>query len=145
MHWDAGARFAMECFIEKWGIHMKRIIFIAAFFILMSVMPVAANAATAGTMEYNETAGRMQFYDGTQWYYFAAGLPGGSCSVPGQMDYDTLLSSYKTCNGSNWLYVGGLPTLSLCSQAGTMDYISSTFMVCNGLLWVNIKGVVATS
>lgn len=124
---------------------MKHLVFAVLGIIALAGFSMRANALSAGTMDYNTTAGRMSFYDGTQWYYFAAGLPGGACTSAGTMDFDTLLTSYKVCNGSQWTYVGGVVTLSVCSVPGQMDYNGSTFLVCNGLLWVNIKGLVVTS
>jgi hypothetical protein len=101
-----------------------------------------AHAQQAGTMRYNSTAKQYEFYDGSQWYYLGLGLALGSCTQEAQMDYDPLLAvaSYKYCNGTNWIRIVGVPTLMPCSGAGTMDYMSNTFMVCNGLLWTNIKG-----
>ncbi len=123
---------------------MKRII-LSAMFVFLAMMPSLAQAATAGTLDYNTTTGRMQFFDGVQWYSFSIGLPGGACTTAGQMDYDTLLSTYKTCDGSSWTYVAGIPTLSVCTKEAEIQYTASSFYYCNGLLWVNMKGLVATS
>lgn len=123
---------------------MKKVV-LSMIFTLLVLLPAGAQAVTAGTLDYNPTSGRMQFYDGVQWYSFGIGLPGGACTTPGQMDYDTLLSTYKTCNGSVWTYVAGIPTLSVCTKEAEMEYTASSFYYCNGLLWVNMKGLVATS
>ncbi len=115
--------------------------------LLSALMPLHSARADMleGTMQYDQVAGKMEFFDGSQWYYFASGLPLGACTAPGSMDYNTLLGSYQVCNGSLWVQVAGTLTLNVCLSSGTMDYRNSTFMVCNGLLWVDIKGAVVTS
>jgi hypothetical protein len=121
--------------------------------ILRTIIPVlfallfatAAQAQLAGTMQYNKSAGRMEFFDGLQWYYFAASLPAGSCSQPGSMDYNTLLNSFETCNGTVWTLVGGTVTLNTCPTPGMIDYIGSSFQYCNGLVWVDLRGPVVSS
>jgi hypothetical protein len=104
-----------------------------------------ARAEQAGTMRYNSSTKMMEFYDGSAWYNFGIGLGLGACTTEGQMDFDNLLSNYKFCNGTTWIRIIGIPTLAVCSKKGEMDFNGSTFLVCNGLLWTNIKGTWASS
>lgn len=100
----------------------------------------------AGSMRYNPVSRQMEFYDGTRWYNFGLGLALGTCNTPGAMDYEPLiLISYQYCNGTNWVKIVGIPTLAVCNRAGMIDFRQSTFMVCNGLLWANIKGPAVSS
>jgi hypothetical protein len=114
--------------------------------LLSAMLPLqSARADTAGTMRYNQSAGKMEFFNGTQWYYMSAGLPVGACTQAGSMDYNALLSAFQMCNGSNWIQILGSLTLNVCLTPGMMDYRNSTFMYCNGLLWLDMKGAVVTS
>jgi hypothetical protein len=113
---------------------------------LSALLPLqSARADTAGTMRYNATASKMEFFNGTQWYFFSVGLPVGACTQAGSMDYNTLLGAFQFCDGSNWNQILGGLTLNVCPTPGMMDYRNSTFMYCNGLLWLDMKGAVVTS
>ncbi|HEY8189999.1 MAG TPA: hypothetical protein VIF12_04895 [Micavibrio sp.] len=115
----------------------------AFLFVLHCAHPAAAQQA--GTREYNYVTHQMKFYDGSQWYNFGIGAALGACANEGSMEYDPLvITSYKYCNGTNWIKVVGIPTLAFCSSAGAMDFDGSTYLVCNGLVWTNIKGILAS-
>jgi hypothetical protein len=109
------------------------------------LLPAAARAEQAGTMHFNHVSKELEFYDGATWYSVAISIPLGSCGSEGTMDYDALLLSYKYCDGTFWVRVIGVPTLALCSKAGEMEFSGGTFLVCNGLLWTNIKGAPISS
>jgi hypothetical protein len=116
------------------------------FLFLLVVLSNPARAAEqAGTMRFNSGTKMMEFYDGHAWYNFGIGLALGACGTAGMMDFDNLLSNYKFCNGTSWIRIIGIPTLAVCSKKGEMDFNGSTFLVCNGLLWTNIKGTWASS
>jgi hypothetical protein len=99
-----------------------------------------AYAVNAGVMEYDYNIHAPRFYDGTKWYGLNLGLPLGTCTEEGQMDFNMLLTTFQYCNGSNWIKVIGSLTLAVCTTKGQMDFNGSTFLVCNGLLWMDIKG-----
>jgi len=106
----------------------------------------AEAADVEGTMRYNEVSKQMEFYDGVRWYNFGLGVILGTCTQAGAMDYEPLLlTSYQYCNGTHWVKIVGIPTLAVCPTAGMIEYRQSTFMVCNGLLWTNIKGFAASA
>lgn len=120
---------------------------IFSFIVMLFASPAPARAQDReGSMRYNAASKQMEFYDGTRWYNFGLGVALGVCDKPGAMEYEPLiLISYQYCNGTNWVKIVGIPTLSLCNSNGAIDYRQSTFMVCNGLLWTNIKGAAASS
>lgn len=104
----------------------------------MSASP--AYAINAGTMEYDYNMHAPRFYDGTKWYGLNLGLPLGVCTTEGQMDFNMVLTTFQYCNGNNWIKVIGSLTLAVCTTKGQMNFNGSTFLVCNGLLWMDIKG-----
>jgi hypothetical protein len=124
---------------------MKKILALAFASSLLLATPSHADIVQAGTMHYNSATRKMEFYDGHAWYNLAISLALGGCGTEGAMDYDALLVSYKYCNGTSWVRVIGVPTLAVCSKAGQMEFSNGTFLVCNGLLWTNIKGPLSTS
>lgn len=123
---------------------IKTVLRVITFFLLTTVFAMAsarsAYAVQAGTLEYDYTSHAPRFYDGTKWYGLNIGLPLGSCSQEGSMDFNMVLTTFQYCNGSNWIKVIGSLTLAVCGTKGQMDFNGSTFLVCNGLLWMDIKG-----
>ena len=114
-------------------------------FLMLFAKPVMAQDVE-GSMRYNQITKQMEFYDGVRWYNFGLGVILGTCDQPGAMDYEPLLLiSYQYCNGTNWIKIVGIPTLAVCPKAGMIEYRQSTFMVCNGLLWTNIKGLASST
>lgn len=100
-----------------------------------------AFSQVAGERDYNPVTNSLGFYDGEDWYNFASGLPTGFCSKEGEMEFNNLLSKYQYCDGSNWRVITGVPTLMLCSKKGAIDFINDTYMYCNGLLWMDMRGL----
>lgn len=120
-------------------------IFILTLMLQYAAMQSAA-ANQAGSMRYNDVSKRMEFHDGTGWFNFALGVPVGGCTREGEMDYDPLLGilgSYRYCNGSLWIQVLGVTTLDVCSSKAAIEVTGNKLQVCNGLFWVNIKGLPA--
>ena len=111
-------------------------------FIVSISLPFNAKASSAGTLEYSDTENRYVFHDGLNWYLFSTEIVTlSSCSNTAEMNYDYILKTFTICNGSRRRLVLGTITLSPCSQEGTIDYRNNSFMFCNGLLWVNMKGL----
>src|SRR5262245_37591164 len=121
---------------------MKRLLWILALVTLILELCLhAAHADQAGERRYNFTTKKYEFYDGSNWYNFNLGIALGVCSSEGAWDFDTLLSAYEYCDGDNWIKIVGTPTLSGCSPAAKMDYFSNSYYYCNGLVWMNMKGL----
>lgn len=118
-----------------------------ASFLLLPFATAAQAAVPKGSMHYNFTNHQMEFFDGAQWFAFnGTTLLTNSCTKEGVMDYDPLiLLTYKYCDGSHWVKVIGIPTLAVCTKAGAIHFNGSTFLVCNGSLWADIKGAPAAS
>ncbi|MDB5490861.1 MAG: hypothetical protein JWO78_710 [Micavibrio sp.] len=120
--------------------HVKHGLRVIVFCLYTMMFANAAQAATAGTRDYNYTTHQMQFFDGTKWYNFGLGLALGTCTTEGAMDFEPILSTYQVCNGTYWIKIVGIPTLAVCTKKGAMEFNGSTYLVCNGLLWTDIKG-----
>lgn len=104
--------------------------------------PLYAFANSAGSIRYNDTLNNYEFYNGATWYQFSAiTIPLSSCTQKAEMNYDALLASYNICDGSQIKRTVGTLTLAFCSTSGSIDYRSNTLMYCNGLLWVDLKGL----
>lgn len=116
--------------------------------ILQMAFAFPAHANKPGTVRYNSETKKMEFFDGNTWYNFSAILAVGSCSKEGEMHFDPLLGllgSYRYCGGAFWRQITGITTLSSCDKKAAMDFNGSTYLVCNGLFWVNVKGAIAAS
>ena len=96
--------------------------------IMLGAIGVNAQAALAqGSMQYDTASNQMVFNDGSGWFYFAAALGTGSCSVPSEMNYDRTLKTYRYCNGSAWMKVVGLPSIAPCATEGELTYRNGSF------------------
>ncbi len=128
--------------------HANLLVWVFCIFVMLFANPV--NAQTSGTMRYNSTAKKMEFFDGSQWFNFGISIGVGACTKAGAMDYDTLLGSYKYCNGATWVSIAVVPiSLYFCigTRPGTINYdsVRKSFLMCNGLAWTNMKGLLASS
>jgi hypothetical protein len=120
----------------------KQILFV--FFLCKLFFPANARADQAGALDFNHTLNRFEFFDGTSWYAFSAGLGLVGCTKKGALDFNELLSLYRYCNGTVWVPVVGTPTLILCTKRGAMDFFNQSYHYCNGLLWVNMRGMLVS-
>lgn len=125
---------------------IPKVRFFFSFLFLMQFISPAQAYAQSGSMRYNDISKSMEFHDGNAWHNFLLGLPVGPCSHEGEMDFDPLLSvlgTYRFCNGTDWIQVLGVTTLDFCSQKAAIEVTGNKLQVCNGIFWVNIKGLPA--
>ena len=93
-------------------------------------------AQVSGSIDYNQTLKRYEYFDGTAWKPFLLTITLLPCDREANMEYDSVLKSYRYCNGTNWTHIIGIPTLSACTQDGAKEYTGTHYRYCNGLLWV---------
>ena len=118
-----------------------RTFFLKMIIICTLMFSASAHAQLAGTLRFNTTQNRFEFYSGANWYLFSLGIGIAACTKRGALDFNNLLGVYRYCNGTVWVPIVGTATLTPCTKKGAMDFFSQSYHYCNGLVWVNMRGL----
>jgi hypothetical protein len=109
--------------------------------ILILIFPGSALADPPGTLRFNDSSKRYEFYSGSNWYLFSVGVGVVACSKKAALDFNNAVSAYRYCNGTVWIPIVGTPTLIACTKKGAMDFFNTSYHYCNGLVWMNMRGL----